>query len=726
MRVKDENELAKLGLRLDPADPTKAIPLDGPAATVPPAMSASASRAVPIGQTGGGQQTNVSDGPIALSFFSGAMGWDLGLEAAGFAVHLAVEIDEDARATIRANRPHLPVLDDILDCTAAKVREEAGIGDRDIVVVAGGPPCQSYSLAGNRQGLDDPRGGLLPTFVDLALDLRPRYVVVENVRGLLLDRAFDAVLGRFRDGGYVVSWNLYNSADFGAAQCRERVIIVASRSGRVPYLAPTNSDRPEDGLPPWRTLRDAIGDMAGVEHHGARYSRKRLELWRLLRAGQDGRHLRDLVQAEDEAIGRNACYYKRLAWDKPAPTLVTKPGSFLSGCCHPEEDRPLSVPEYKRVQGFSDEWVVCGSITSQYKQLGNAVPVPLGQAIGLTLREHMRSGNSEDPVPGFKYSRPDSMGDRDRGGDAAEARIAEVARESAAETDPDAVATINANRPGLPVLGDIQACADPTSVVAATADQIPDVGDLTRLSDAELWARIEAEGSNIRQIEKEIADRDGYLTAARYRRGLLLLELKRRCVHGDFEAECKSRKVKSQRASEDMRIAEYFPNEEEAGKVSVRRALAIVKTRPAGGGSDRRPVSPTDAASVRPEEGWADRDFDGDEETVGNAREYDDPDEDGADSDQDASPDVSVEESLPHATDAELEAAAVFVEQVGGLPNAARALAMKGVRAGDKDMLKDALKEMLRGAQVTLSTAEISEIVVCLCVTKKGFKAIVP
>jgi hypothetical protein len=108
-------------------------------------------------------------------------------------------------------------------------------------------------------------------------------------------------------------------------------------------------------------------------------------------------------------------------------------------------------------------------------------------------------------------------------------------------------------------------------------EQIPDVGDLTTLSDAELWTRIELEGSNIRRFEREIADREGYLTAARYRRGLLLLELKRRCAHGDFETECKARKVKSQRASEDIRIAEYFPNEAEAGKISVPKALKLIK-----------------------------------------------------------------------------------------------------------------------------------------------------
>jgi hypothetical protein len=119
------------------------------------------------------------------------------------------------------------------------------------------------------------------------------------------------------------------------------------------------------------------------------------------------------------------------------------------------------------------------------------------------------------------------------------------------------------------------ACGEPIAVLTK-ARQIPDVGDLTKLSSAELWTRIETEKSNIRRIEKEIADRDGYLTAARYRLGLLLLELKQRCDHGEFEAECKARKVKSQRASEDMRIAEYFPSEAEAGKVSVPRALAMI------------------------------------------------------------------------------------------------------------------------------------------------------
>jgi DNA (cytosine-5)-methyltransferase 1 len=203
--------------------------------------------------------------PIAVSFCSGALGLDHGLERSGFKVVLASEIDRDAVDTIHANRPNLPVVGDISRLNAAQVRAAARIGDRDIDVVAAGPPCQSYSTAGKHLGLDDPRGKVLLKFVELALELAPKYVVLENVRGLMLDKAFDRILGMFRHGGYTCSWDLYNTCYFGVAQRRERVIVIASRDGRVPHLSPTNSDRPEDKLPRWRTLRDVIGDMAGIE-----------------------------------------------------------------------------------------------------------------------------------------------------------------------------------------------------------------------------------------------------------------------------------------------------------------------------------------------------------------------------------------------------------------------------------------------------------------------------
>ena len=119
----------------------------------------------------------------------------------------------------------------------------------------------------------------------------PRYVVVENVRGLLMDAVFHHVVEMLRDGGYVVSWNIYDAAYFGVAQRRNRLIVIASHNGRVPHLTPTHSDCPGDGLPAWRTLRDAIGDMTGIDHHAARYPEKRLKWWRLLKPGQNWRHL---------------------------------------------------------------------------------------------------------------------------------------------------------------------------------------------------------------------------------------------------------------------------------------------------------------------------------------------------------------------------------------------------------------------------------------------------
>jgi DNA (cytosine-5)-methyltransferase 1 len=357
--------------------------------------------------------------PIVVSFCSGSLGLDIGLERAGFETVLASEIDRDAVNTIRANRPHLRVIGDLRHYTAAQVRAAARIGNKDIIdLVVGGPPCQSFSTAGKHQGLDDPRGQVLLKFVELAIELGPRYVVVENVRGLMLNSAFDRVLGMFGDADYVVSWNLYDAAYFGVPQRRERVIIVASRDGRVPHLTPTHSNRPEDGLPSWRTLRDVIWDLREIEHHHARYPAWRLKFFKELKEGQNWKDLRHPEQAITErvrkATGGKSEFYRRLAWDKPANTLLTNPCNTLSGCCHPEQHRPLSVEEYANLQGLPADWQVCGSLASQYRQIANAVPVPLGEAVGKTILRHLRTGCSSEERPGFKFSRYRTDNDLDR------------------------------------------------------------------------------------------------------------------------------------------------------------------------------------------------------------------------------------------------------------------------------------------------------------------------
>ena len=381
---------------------------------------------------------NSSTDPIALSFFSGAMGLDMGLEEAGCAVRLASEIDDDAVATIRKNRPDVPLIGDILEYTATQVRAAAGIGDADIDAVVGGPPCPTFSTAGNRAAFKDLRGAAFLKYVSLAVELRPKYIAIENVRGFLSadeGSAVTKVLAMLQGSGYAVSFSLYNTAYFGVPQQRDRVLIIASRNGRrVPYLTPTHSDRPQDGLPPWKTLRDAIGDMKGMQHHYVEFPEKRLGFFEKLKAGHNWRDLSEedqnvaMSEATRDAAGGKSGFYRRLAWDKPSPTLVSLPNMPATDLCHPEELRPLSIEEYRRIQGFPDQWELCGNLESQYRQIGNAVPILFGKAVGLAIIEHMRTQNAEDSVPGFCYSRYSGTSDRDWcGANPAKARRANIA-----------------------------------------------------------------------------------------------------------------------------------------------------------------------------------------------------------------------------------------------------------------------------------------------------------
>jgi DNA (cytosine-5)-methyltransferase 1 len=367
-----------------------------------------------------------------LSFFSGAMGLDLGLEDAGLDVLLACEVDKACRKTIAANRPELALLGDISAYSAEDIRTAAGLGLQDeIDVIVGGPPCQAFSTAGARRGFKDERGNVFLKYIDLITELRPKYAVIENVRGLLsaplnhrphsernsfwtpaMDEkpggALLYVIDRLREHGYGVSFNLYNSANFGVPQVRERVILICHREGdKVPHLSPTHAQRGEFGLHQWATLRDAINGLSECTH--TVFPESRLRFYRMLKDGQYWKHLP--TELQKEALGNSyfsgggkTGFLRRLAWDKPSCTLVTSPTMPATDICHPEADRPLSVQEYKRIQQFPDEWQLCGSISDQYRQIGNAVPVGLGRAVGLAIVNHM-NGVSE-PLPiGFPFSR---------------------------------------------------------------------------------------------------------------------------------------------------------------------------------------------------------------------------------------------------------------------------------------------------------------------------------
>lgn len=370
--------------------------------------------------------------PIALSFFSGAMGLDLGLEKAGFDIRLACENDKFCRQTIELNRPNTALLGDINNYSAGEVLANAGVSSDEVDLIVGGPPCQAFSTAGKRNGLNDDRGNVFLKYLDLALEIKPKYIVIENVRGLLscpmqhrphdqrgsefpdlsLDElrggALNFILDRLRSSNYSYSFNLYNSANFGTPQVRERVIIICSRDGiKPPYLVPTHSEIGEFELPKWNTFRKAVRQIR--ECHHLNFPEKRLRYYRLLKSGQNWKNLP--ISLQKEAMGKSfyagggkTGFLRRLGWDKPSPTLVTHPAMPATDLSHPEENRPLSIEEYKCIQEFPDFWKLAGPLIQQYKQVGNAVPLGLGFALGKLINSLINS-EAIPSYPDFKYSR---------------------------------------------------------------------------------------------------------------------------------------------------------------------------------------------------------------------------------------------------------------------------------------------------------------------------------
>jgi DNA (cytosine-5)-methyltransferase 1 len=370
--------------------------------------------------------------PVALSFFSGAMGLDLGLEAAGLHIPLTCENDNSCRKTIATNKPDVALIGDIRKYSAKDVLDYARVSKNEVDVIVGGPPCQAFSTAGARRGLDDERGNVFLKFLELIRDISPKYAVIENVRGLLSAPLIHTphamrngrtlsgyeqpggvmllIIQLLQEYGYNVSFNLYNSANFGSPQIRERVVIICCKTEeRITHLTPTHSENGEFGLPKWRTFREAIKGLPRMQHH-VEFPQHRIELYKLLQPGQYWKHL-PTEEHRKKALGKS--YYstggrtgflRRVAWDKPCPTLVTHPAMPATDLAHPELNRPLSIEEYKRIQEFPDNYKLAGSIIDQYKQVGNAVPASLGFAIGRKLINHM-TGSIDAEFHGFKYSR---------------------------------------------------------------------------------------------------------------------------------------------------------------------------------------------------------------------------------------------------------------------------------------------------------------------------------
>jgi DNA (cytosine-5)-methyltransferase 1 len=372
---------------------------------------------------------------IALSFFSGAMGLDIGLSKVGINVVLASEIDPCTRKTILLNKPDIGLIGDIENYSAEEIRKYANIkSNKSIDLIVGGPPCQAFSTAGKREGFNDKRGNVFLTFIDRILELKPKIAVIENVRGLLSaplahrthnERGFGYppltpeeekggalyhIIQLLENGGYSVSFNLYNSANYGSPQKRERVVIVCIRGQKKsPFLRPTHSENGEFGLLNWRTFKEVVSGLEEEEQEFLKFPDDRLQYYKMLKPGQYWKHLPENLQkialgASFYAGGGKTGFLRRLAWDKPAPTLVTDPTLPATDLAHPEKNRPLSIQEYMRIQEFPDNWTFWGGIKDKYRQIGNAVPISLGEAIGRHLL-CLLNGEKINPIENFPYSR---------------------------------------------------------------------------------------------------------------------------------------------------------------------------------------------------------------------------------------------------------------------------------------------------------------------------------
>lgn len=361
---------------------------------------------------------------VAFSFFSGAMGLDIGMKNGGIPALLACEFNKYCRMTIAENEPGMALIGDINKYEPAEILRLANIPEgRKVDVIFGGPPCQAFSTAGARRALADERGNVFLRYIEIVEKIRPTYVVIENVRGLLSapypyknieepikGGALCVILDRLKEAGYTISFELYNAANFGAPQIRERVVMIGKLGGpKVPYLSPTHDEFGRYGLHPWITLREAVEDIEDKPHHYVEFPEKRLKYYRMLKEGQYWKDLPKEVQEDAMGAtlklgGGKTGFFRRVSFSRPAPTLVTDPTMPATDLCHPTENRPLSVEEYSRIQGFPDDWNICGPINEQYKQIGNAVPIKLGEAIARTIIADMR-GETLPVYEGYAFSR---------------------------------------------------------------------------------------------------------------------------------------------------------------------------------------------------------------------------------------------------------------------------------------------------------------------------------
>ncbi|MGO2103468.1 DNA (cytosine-5-)-methyltransferase [Psychroflexus halocasei] len=322
-----------------------------------------------------------------LELFAGAGGLAIGLEEAGLKCAALNEIDKWACQTLRNNRPNWNVLEgDIKNFDFSKFKNKVDI-------VTGGFPCQAFSYAGKKLGLKDARGTLFYEFARAVQEVNPAICIGENVRGLLSHdngKTLKGMISILDEIGYKVAPpQVLKAINFRVPQKRERLILVGIRKDiDIEYKYP----KPHRKI---YNLKDALKkselyNCDVPQSKGSKYPEHKKEVLDLVPPKGYWRDLpldiqKDYMGKSFYLGGGKTGMARRIGWDEPSLTLTCSPAQKQTERCHPDETRPFTVREYARIQTFPDDWEFAGSISQQYKQIGNAVPVNLAEEIGYSI-----------------------------------------------------------------------------------------------------------------------------------------------------------------------------------------------------------------------------------------------------------------------------------------------------------------------------------------------------
>ncbi len=335
----------------------------------------------------------------AIDLFSGAGGLHIGFEKAGFDIELCIDNNDLVERTHKRNFPNIPMINrDIRTVTSDEIKTY--IKNENVDVIIGGPPCQGFSTIGKRVSSDpekrlkhDPRNELVLTYARIIREIRPKFIVMENVKGILTlqnGTYLNNVLNQLHKAGYAAEYKLINMADYGVPEIRERVIIIGNRV-RLPveFPKPDHSDNPNDNLPSWNNCWDVIkdlenlGDIPEFNHVALKHTEKNIARYKMIPEG--GRLPEDKLPPElyRKNFGNT---YKRLSRQRPALTMVPGNDAFP---IHPTLNRSLTVREAARIQTFPDSIIFEGNRRQQGHQVGNAVPPMFSEKLANFILEQI-------------------------------------------------------------------------------------------------------------------------------------------------------------------------------------------------------------------------------------------------------------------------------------------------------------------------------------------------